>query len=196
MKNTIIISAFPACGKTYCFNHLQDKYSIADSDSSEFSWRIRPEDNVKVRNEDFPNNYIEHIRSLIGQVDFIFVSSHDVVRKALEENNLAYYLVYPKNTKENKDIWINRMLDRGSSRSMINFIFNGWDKFIEEMDEELFPCHYLLGDGNNGMFLDEKALDGMQNANERDDFIKETDKEKIPYYLLLNNGKLMMLDNI
>lgn len=162
MKNTIIISAFPACGKTYCFNHLQDSYSIADSDSSEFSWRIRHEDNVKIRNEDFPNNYIEHIKGLIGQVDFIFVSSHDEVRKALEENHLQYYLVYPKNTIENKNIWINRMIDRGSPRSMINFIFNGWDDFIEGMDAELFPCHYILSDGLNGCFLDKKALDDIQ----------------------------------
>ena len=36
---TKIISAFPACGKTYAFKKLNEKgYKILDSDSSQFSW--------------------------------------------------------------------------------------------------------------------------------------------------------------
>ena len=36
---TRIISAFPACGKTYAFKKLNQKgYTILDSDSSKFSW--------------------------------------------------------------------------------------------------------------------------------------------------------------
>ncbi len=38
MKQTFVISAFPVCGKSYCFNNHQDKFSMLDSDSSEFSW--------------------------------------------------------------------------------------------------------------------------------------------------------------
>ena len=37
-KGTIIISAFPACGKTWCVNNLHDKFDMSDSDSSNFSW--------------------------------------------------------------------------------------------------------------------------------------------------------------
>ena len=39
MKDTKIISAFPACGKTYLFENFKDKI-ILDSDSSKFSWII------------------------------------------------------------------------------------------------------------------------------------------------------------
>ena len=39
MKKTKIISAFPACGKTYAFEKLNENgYEILDSDSSKFSW--------------------------------------------------------------------------------------------------------------------------------------------------------------
>ena len=39
---TRIISAFPACGKTYAFKKLNQKgYTILDSDSSQFSWTER-----------------------------------------------------------------------------------------------------------------------------------------------------------
>ena len=37
--DTKIISAFPACGKTYAFKKLNENgYKILDSDSSKFSW--------------------------------------------------------------------------------------------------------------------------------------------------------------
>ena len=58
MKNTIIVSAFPCCGKTYYFENKKDLV-VLDSDSSNFSW-IKDENgnNTKERNPEFPNNYI------------------------------------------------------------------------------------------------------------------------------------------
>ena len=38
MKNTKVIAAFPACGKTYYFNNHKDGTTVLDSDSSQFSW--------------------------------------------------------------------------------------------------------------------------------------------------------------
>lgn len=81
---TYVISAFPAYGKSYCFKKYQDKFTILDSDSSEFSWiKDRNGNNTKERNANFPQNYITHIKNNIGKVDIIFVSSHETVRKAL-----------------------------------------------------------------------------------------------------------------
>lgn len=40
-KRTVVVSAFPCCGKTYAFENYQNKYSILDSDSSQFSWMLR-----------------------------------------------------------------------------------------------------------------------------------------------------------
>ena len=53
---------------------------FADSDSSVFSWI--EVNGKKERNPDFLSDYIEHIKSLIGKVDYIFVSSHGDVRDA------------------------------------------------------------------------------------------------------------------
>jgi hypothetical protein len=62
MKQTFVISAFPGCGKSYCYKKYQDRFSILDSDSSEFSWiKDNEGKNTKERNPDFPNNYIDHI---------------------------------------------------------------------------------------------------------------------------------------
>lgn len=175
-KNTIVISAFPACGKSWCFDNLKDKYDMSDSDSSNFSW-IRTinenQEEVKVRNPDFPQNYIEHIKRLIGTKDFIFVSSHDTVRNALKEANIPYFLIYPNNTTGNKCEWIARMINRRSPLGMIVFVQDNWDKFIEDMEMEEYPFHYVLGTEENEIFLNEKVLEDIKyvwdNINKEND---------------------------
>ncbi len=135
MKNTIVISAFPACGKSYCFNHYQDSLSMLDSDSSEFSWLKDAEGkNTKERNPDFPQNYIEHIKKNLGAVDVIFVSSHEVVRRALAQNNIKTLMVYP--AVHLKDEWLRRFRARGNHESFIDFISSNWDQFIADIDNE------------------------------------------------------------
>jgi hypothetical protein len=69
MKKTIIVSAFPGTGKTYCW--VNTDLDVIDSDFSTFA------------KSDFPNNYIKHIKSKIGTKDIILVSSHSIVREAL-----------------------------------------------------------------------------------------------------------------
>ena len=74
---------FLGCGKTTCYIKLKDKLKVLDSDSSTFD------------KKDFPENYIKHIKENIGKVDIIFVSSHQVVRNAMKENNIPYSIYYP-----------------------------------------------------------------------------------------------------
>ena len=141
---TKVISAFPACGKSYIFQNEQDNFDgILDSDSSEFSW-IKDENgnNTTERNPDFPNNYIQHIEENLGKVQIIFVSSHDVVRNALRENNIDYTIVYPDISL--KEDWIKRFKKRGNNEKFINFISNNWDKFIADIESETYPNKYKL----------------------------------------------------
>ena len=140
MKTTII-SAFPACGKTYFFQKHPEK--CIDSDSSLFNW-IVGEDGIKVRNPDFPNNYIQHIKEQMGKYKFVFVSSHYVVRKLLEEHNLKYTLVYPD--KSLKEEWIERFKNRGNDSQFIAFIGDNWECFIGEIEEEKFPNKIKLSE--------------------------------------------------
>lgn len=167
MRKAKVISAFPASGKsTYyrewsCYSNDNVWYGgtrhnsnelcgdkILDSDSSQFSW-IKDENgnNTDVRNPDFPSNYIQHIKDHLETEDVIFVSSHDNVRKALEENNIDYYLVYPD--KSLLDEWVYRMKNRGNNEKFINFITSNWDKFIDDIESETFPTKVKLEDGVN-----------------------------------------------
>lgn len=155
---TFVISAFPACGKSYCFSHYQDTWKMLDSDSSNFSW-IKDENgnNTKVRNPEFPSNYIKHIKDNIGKVDFIFVSSHEVVRKALRESNIRTIMVYPK--KEMKDEWVKRFKERGNDEKFIEFISSNWPDFIDDMENE-DGKHIMMKNelGNTNPYIDYKLL--------------------------------------
>ena len=131
MKNTKIISAFPACGKTYVFENFNDKV-ILDSDSSKFSWVMVA--NQKVRNPDFPQNYIRYIKENIGKADYILVSTHENVRRALEEAGIDFYLIYPDRSL--KEEWIGRCFLRGSGEKFCQLIADNWDNWIDGLEED------------------------------------------------------------
>lgn len=118
---TLIISGFPGIGKTTLF----EKYGagvVSDSDSSKF-----PKD-------DFPANYISHIKELISNnKEIVLVSSHEVVRDALLKEGIEFVLVYPDVSL--KEEYITRYKNRGSSDTFINLLSEKWDSWIKECEE-------------------------------------------------------------
>jgi len=190
-KDTIVISAFPCCGKSYAFKNYQDKYSILDSDSSKFSWIERKrtpkeleaikrswnselhllsgegyinkikDDIIKVRNPNFINDYIQHIKENIGKVDFIFVSSHLEVRQALMDEGINYVTVYPSNDMLNE--WVGRMYLRGSDKAFIDFQIKHWDDFTKNVTNEPHGIHlFRLGTNYDKLYMD---LDFLEHVN-------------------------------
>lgn len=169
-KRTVVISAFPCCGKTYAYEHYQDKYSILDSDSSKFSWKIEkvalPDtgdgceyEEIKVRNPEFPDNYIAHIKENIGKVDIIFVSSHLQVREALEKADIRYCTIYPKETMLNE--WIGRMYRRGDNKDFIQFQIDHWNEFMRNINFE--PHGFYLYRLGNNEYIDDIDLLKKEN---------------------------------
>ena len=166
MKDTLVIAAFPATGKSYAFKNYNNDYIILDSDSSKFSWierkrtdeeieeiRARYEsephlmswegyynqiknDLIKTRNPKFPSNYIQHIKENIGKVDFIFVSTHKQVLKAMEEAGIpmvsAEVTMIPQNYVELTDETavknLNRILDLLDEDDDVQAVYHNWDE--------------------------------------------------------------------
>lgn len=120
-KSTLIISAFPGCGKSHMFRNQNDRI-ILDSDSSTFD------------KSDFPRNYIEHIKENIGKADIIMVSSHKEVRDALVENNIDFTLVYPKN--DIKEEYIQRYVERGNNEQFVELLTKNWDDWITQLEQQ------------------------------------------------------------
>ena len=126
---TEIYSIFPACGKTWLYEHQKDYgLKILDSDSSQFSWVYV--NGVKERNPDFPANYIQHIKENIGKYDYIFVSTHASVRDALEIEGIDFTIVVPAH--RNKAEWVGRCYIRemkGENGCSAAAMYDNWDQW-------------------------------------------------------------------
>lgn len=138
-----LICGFPGTGKTYFQGYLEGScYAprgyCEDSDSSYFS------------KDNFPKNYIEHIKNLLYKgTEIIFISTHKEVRDELVKQGLEFYLVYPK--RELKDEYINRYEQRGSNENFINLMNNNWDLFITELENQK-NCTHIVLESNEFMY--------------------------------------------
>lgn len=121
LVNTLVVSAFPGCGKSHLFRNKGEK-KILDSDSSTFD------------KSQFPDNYITHIKSNLGNVDIILVSSHKVVRDALEKEGIDFTLVYPN--REIKDEYIQRYVDRGNDEKFVELLKSNWNNWMDELESQ------------------------------------------------------------
>jgi hypothetical protein len=139
---TTVVSGFPGVGKSYYVNYgegndyMPQGFAI-DSDSSKFS------------KDNFPNNYIDHIKSHIGKVKVIFVSSHKEVRDALVKNDIKFILAYPNINL--KDEYIERYKARGSDEGFINFISDNWESFIKDLRYQR-GCNHLVLNKNEFLY--------------------------------------------
>ena len=132
MKETMLVSAFPGCGKSHLFKNKGNKV-ILDSDSSTFD------------KSEFPKNYIKHIKENIGKADVILISSHDVVRDALLVNGIKFTLVYPDITI--KDEYIQRYIDRGNNEQFVKLLKENWETWIADMEKQKGCKHIKLQSG-------------------------------------------------
>ena len=159
--SAILVSAFPGMGKTYAFNILRKKIKVLDSDSSKFD------------KNNFPKNYIEHIKEKITDNDIIFISSHKEVRDALEMENIDFDLFYP--SKDRRNEFLENYVARRSPRELIMKIDENWEKWIDEIeDNDNKNCHIHCLErrgefiGNNPMIMAyvNQILEERGNKNE------------------------------
>ncbi len=141
---TQVISGFPGVGKSY---FVEKNPSCLDSDSSVYSWSV-DDDGERIRNPNFPKNYISHIEGNMGKVPIIFVSTHKEIRDALVENDIPFTLVYPR--RDLKEEYLNRYRARKSPEGLINVVAEKWDAWINEMEETHCDACVL----SSGEFLD------------------------------------------
>jgi len=134
-KVTSIISAFPGTGKTHFYESYRENpdFTVMDSDSSHF-----PKD-------EWPNNYIEHIKDHLFQADMILVSSHEEVRNELEKRGLLHFVVYPD--RDLKKEYMERYFMRDSSEAFMDMMNEKWDEFIISMENQANCNHVILKSG-------------------------------------------------
>lgn len=136
-----LIAAFPATGKSF---YAQSHEGVADSDSSLYSWKwTGPE--TRERHPDWPANYLEHIRQLLGEGKTVLVSTHAEVREALTAEDLPFTLVYPG--PDHRVEYLARMARRGSPLGLIELVDKNWSAWISELFEQPCAIRCVLGKG-------------------------------------------------
>ena len=142
--NTLVVSGFPGVGKSYFagkerYREGNHKLITLDADSSSFD------------KGGFPLNYISHIKSKLGKVDILFVSSDWEVRKSLVNNGIFFTLVYPN--KSLKIEYLKRYAERGDSDEFINSLLSKWNVWLDELGNQNGCVHLVL---NSGEYLWDK----------------------------------------
>lgn len=122
IEKTRVISGFPGIGKTTAMELLRKQgLFVSDSDSSGFD------------RADWPNNYMNHLLSLMGEMDLVLVSSHEEVWRAMSERGIEFTMVYPD--KSLKEEYLQRYKDRGSDENFIKLLDSKWDEWIDTLND-------------------------------------------------------------
>lgn len=137
--DTYLISAFPGCGKTVAFFDLKDTIKVKDSDSSTFD------------KSGFPDNYIESIKSDIGNYDMIFVSSHKEVRDKLEEEKIPYILFFPSESRRTE--FLENYIKRRTEPKLIQKIDEHFSEWIREIEQEESEYSTRIKLGERGQYI-------------------------------------------
>lgn len=183
MKNTLVISAYTCCGKTYASEHIKD-YDILDVDIRKFKiikrlpneeeiekerqrWELSlhlmsveghlnqfKRQTISVDNPDFPDNFIQYIKENIGKVDVIFVDSDIRIRQWLDKAKIKFVTVYPWNSCLSE--WVGRMYLQDYPDFIIRNKINGWHHEVYTVEE---PYGDLLSRLSYGEYINEKLID-------------------------------------
>lgn len=137
---TKIISAFPGTGKSY-FTSISGQKNIVDLDSGDFTLGYAADG--KIRNPDFPDNYLRAIKKCIGKADILFVGCQPETIATLKQEGILFTLVYPERGLKNE--YINRFRERRNQRSFINLLNRNWDLFLDFLESQKDCEHIMLG---------------------------------------------------
>lgn len=134
--NTMIISAFPACGKTYLYENQstldfkylgeEKKFTFCDSDSSQYE-----------KTEGWEKRYVDDIELKLGTLDFLFISQHENVLRELNNRDIPFVVISPDNAdwvsasdrQLVKQQWFGRFILRDNSHIKD---FNSWLSLLKD----------------------------------------------------------------
>lgn len=144
MSKSILVTGFGAIGKTT----LASKYkNILDLESSSFKYIIDDElkklsveerKGLKTRklNPKYPDNYYEAIIENLNKYDIVLISMHNEIIEKLENDNIEYIVVYPK--EEMLDEIIERCKKRGNKEDFLSGVKDAYYRLYPSESAKVF----------------------------------------------------------
>lgn len=159
--NTMIISAFPACGKTYLYENQEilkfkyqekeKKFTFCDSDSSQYK-----------KEYGWEKKYVNDIEKRFGTLDFLFISQHENVLQELNNRGIPFVVIAPDNAYWSSDLerqlikqqWFGRFILRNNNHikdfnSWLSLLKDNYDKWTSiEHITKYNPISFFLLNGS------------------------------------------------
>lgn len=129
---TKVISAFPGTGKTYFASNVRRDTKVVDLDTGDYTQGYT--DDGKVRNPNFPYNYLLAVKERVGKSDVLFVGCQPEVIASLRKEGIPFTLVYPE--RGLKTEYVDRFRQRHSPKSFIDILSGNWDLFLEFLEKQ------------------------------------------------------------
>ena len=189
--STKIICGFPGSGKTKYYkdwsqyspenvwrryNNGEQVYNnlgfpcgekIIDLDYRDYMWIKSDDKTEKSLNPDFPSNYINKIKEYMETEGIIFISTHNEVRKALENEGIPYTIILP--TKDMKEMYTWRYEyykenkdNDPNYKEVLEYINENWDELITELENDNYGSHvYLSSKYINYEYITNSVIDDI-----------------------------------
>ena len=96
--------------------------------------------------ESFPTNYVNAIQKEIAtnsKLTYLFISTHESVRKELTKRGIPYIIVVPEDSALDRQVYLTRLLKRGSSYELIEKVYYNWYKWLDSVNNDTHPIFYL-----------------------------------------------------
>ena len=140
----MIISAFPGTGKTTAAGLMKE---AVDLESTPFKFPVDWVNGTTATEEaeGWVEKYVDQITLMASECgyDFVFVSSHQEVRKELRKREIPFISVIPQT--DLRDEYMIRYISRGNDMEFLRNIYDNWYAWLNEYDEEIFKVIFEEG---------------------------------------------------
>lgn len=171
-RTGLILCGFPGIGKTATQGLAESKgnFGFIDAESSPFRWVQLP-NGKRLPNRDFPDNYIDFVTDCAGKYKVTMTATHKQVRDEMKRRGIAYIIVAPE--KSLKDEYLLRYVARGSDMGLIEQVYDHWDEWLDELEEDGAPVIHL----KSGQFLADAIVPECIRLHLREHRLGEEDAE-------------------
>lgn len=146
----MIISAFAGSGKSYATKQLEN---AIDLESSDYQWIYEDDvtDDVEARkgienrkkNPNFIKDYVDAIEKVRDEYHQVFIAAQPAVLEELVNRNIPFAVAYP--TKDSKDTYIQRYINRGNNEQFVNLMDTNFYNFVDDMmNNEMASKHIVI----------------------------------------------------
>lgn len=134
----IIVSVFPGCGREYLKKNCREGVTVENVRISSFD------------ENDFPENYVDYVLSVVDKNDIVLISSHPAVCEELNKREVDFNLFYPERSRRN-EIIENFVISRKPMK-YIQEVDNKWTEWIDLIEERTLE-HCFKHSLSKGQFI-------------------------------------------